>query len=197
MSARESVVTGNFELAFPAIAKPKQTDKGEKYTITMLFESKEAMKELRRIAIAAGKEKWGDKFESMIKEKKLNWPFKDGSYEAQSGKTGEFYKMEEKYPNFKGKHFCDASTMTFPSVVDGKKQEIIDLEKEIYAGAICRAVVHAFVYTGKNSGVGLGFNALQKVADGERRGFNAASLFDEVETSSVDLDSSDEEDLDL
>lgn len=175
------VLTNKFQVSFPKIFKPQVNDLGEDvYSVTCVFDNEEDFKSVKKIALAAAKERFGDKMDDPKFKKKFKWPFK----------TEDDIDLE-RFPNFEGKYYFDAKTKYAPSLIDQKRQDIID-EDDFYAGCYARAVVTAFPYdTGSNRGVSIGLQAIQKMADGERLGGgkrNTADLFGEIETDDSDDD---------
>lgn len=192
-------MTPVFTLEFPKVFTPKKGANGgkDKYKITMVFDNEKDLEPLKKMAMAALKEKFGPKMDNPKFKKSLRWPFKKGT-------DGEDTDIDtEKWPHFTGKFYCDANSEYAPGIVDNKRQEIID-PSQIYRGAKCKAAVNVYTFdTDENKGVGIGLMALQKWADGDRLGggpVDAASLFDSVETEEVELGSADDDsfdDLDL
>jgi hypothetical protein len=172
----ESIVTSPFRLAFPEVFTPKASVEGgkEKYSITMLFPADgsqliptmlgEGVLVLRKLALAAVKEKWGDD--------RAKWPgnlrsldFK--TYVSPTGKDGWPIRdgNSVEWDGFEGQIFIRASSGFRPGVVSASLQAIISPE-DIFGGLICRAQINAFTYdTNGNRGVTFGLNNLQVLKD--------------------------------
>lgn len=167
------VITEKFQVSFPNVFQPN-SESGN-YSLTMLFDNKEAVKNLEELAKNTAQEKWGDK----VTKKQLQWPIKDGNE-----------KDLEKYPNFENKVFANAKSKFQCGLVDQNRNDILD-ESEFYAGCFARASISAYAweYKGKK-GVSFNLNNVQKLADGERIGgrVDASSEFDAVETNDSDDD---------
>lgn len=91
-------------------------------------------------------------------------------------------KVDEWGEIFRDAKYIRVSSIYPPSVVDSKKQEIMDA-RLVYSGAVARAVCRCFAYEGKfGKGVSIGFDAVQIVRDGEKLGGSAASvaMFDDL-----------------
>ena len=124
-----------------------------------MFEEGADLAELERVAEAVGREKWGAKYDALLKTGKIRSPFRlDGE--------------EKGYPA--GSVFVNIKSKQAPGIVsiypgpDGKPKKITD-PAELYAGCYARASVRAFAYdTQGNKGVSFALNNLQKMGDGER-----------------------------
>jgi hypothetical protein len=193
---QEEIMTPTFRVSFPTILKPGQNDRGEDvYGVTMLFDHPDDLKPLKKLALKAAKEKWGDKYKKI---RNFKWPFKcAGSLADFEGDPDSSDIDLDKYPNFENKVWCDANTKFAPGLVDQKRQPILD-EDGFYAGCYGRAIISAYAYEHKEGGKGvtLMLTAIQKVKDGEKFGGrpDAGSLFDEVEMEEGDLSEFEEED---
>jgi hypothetical protein len=179
--------TPKFRVSFPQVFSPKSFEGQEpKYSLTMLFPKNADLKELKRAAGNAIKEKWGaDKAKW---PKNLRMPFRDGDEKA--GVKG--------YENCV---FVSASSKQKPGVVNQNVEEIID-QNDFYAGCFARATLIAFAYdTAGNRGVSFALQNVQKLGDGERLGGrrDASSDFDAVEdqSESENPDNYEDDDLDL
>lgn len=174
--ATENIITAPFRLAFPEVFEPKAAIAGgkSKYAITMLFPKDgsalipsmtgNGVLELRKLALAAVKEKWG--------EDKAKWPanlkaldFKN--YISPTGKDGWPLRDGDMFDwdGFAGNIFTRASSGFQPGVVNGKLQAIIN-KSDVYGGLICRAQINAYAYDSNgNKGVTFGLNNLQILKD--------------------------------
>lgn len=157
------LITPEGILSYPHLFEPQQPKGGEgkaKYSAALIFLAGTDLSEMKKAAIAAGVEKWGEtKFADMVKKKQIRMPFREGE--------------EKGYPD--GSTFINIRSDNQPGVVDriqdpktGKPRVITD-EGEVYAGCRVRASVSAFAYdTNGNKGVTFGLNNIQKLGDGER-----------------------------
>lgn len=145
----------------------KAMNEGEKdkYSCVLVFLPEEQQtplfKALKKAAVDAAIEKWGDKAPGMIRSGKLKMPFRDDAEEKGYPEDSVFITVKnERKPGI---------VSIFPDPDnDNKPLPITDPEK-IYAGCIVRATVRAFAYDAKgNKGVSFGLNNIQKVKDGER-----------------------------
>ncbi len=147
----DKIITPRFRLSFPALFVPKAvgTNPEPRYSLNMLFTKDADLSLLKKAAMAAVREKWGDK-----PPKNLRSPFRDGS--------------EKEYDGYAGMIYVNAWTKTKPGVVDAQVQTIIAPD-ELYAGCWCVASVRAFAYENSgNTGVSFALMNVQKVADGDR-----------------------------
>jgi hypothetical protein len=203
----DNVVTMPFRLAFPEVFTAKAAIEGgkAKFGVTMLFAKDgtnlipslqgAGVLDLRRLAFAAAKEKWG--------EDKAKWPvgvrnldFK--SHVSPNGKDGFPIRDGDMvdWDGFKGTLFIRATSEFRPGVIDARKQEIL-AQSEVFGGLLARAQVNAFAYdTAGNAGVSFGLSNLQILKDdgtsfsGRQR---AAEVFDAFgEAGPVGADTSSE-----
>jgi hypothetical protein len=197
--AVESIITAPFRLAFPEVFTPKASVDGgkEKYSITMLFPKDgsslvpsmpgNGILELRKLALAAIKEKWG--------EDKAKWPaairaIDLRAYVSPNGKDGWPIRDGDmvEWDGFANTLFVRASAQFAPGMVDQKLHPIID-KAAVYGGLICRAQVNAYAYDQKgNLGVSIGLNNFQILKDdgtifGGRQ--NPAEVFDAFATGDL------------
>lgn len=156
----DKIITPEFHISYPQVFEPKANDQGELfYSAAFVFPEGTDLTALRENAIAAGREKFGAKFDAGVKSGSYKLPFRTDT----EGKG---------YPD--GATFFSAKTKTKPGIVsryagpDGKPQAITD-EADVYPGAKFRASIRFYGYEAKgNKGVGVALNNLQKIADSER-----------------------------
>lgn len=172
----DSIITAPFRLAFPEVFTPKAGAEGgkEKFSITMMFPKDgsllipampgDGVLELRKIAFAAVKEKWGgDKSKWPANMKTLDF----AKYVSPTGKDGWPVRDGDlvEWDGFAGMLFARASSQYQPGLVNQKLQPVID-KNAVYGGLICRAQVSAFAYDNSgNKGVTFGLNNLQILKD--------------------------------
>lgn len=148
--ATDKVMTPEFRVSFPHVFTPHTAFDGQpaKYSLVMLIPKNADISALKKLALEAAKEKWGDKI-----PKDLRNPFRDGDTKELEG--------------YKGCWFIQATTKTKPGLVDNKLTPIIAPE-EFYAGCYARATVNAYAYDrAGNKGVAFGLQNIQKLKDGE------------------------------
>lgn len=180
--ALKKCTTPKFRVSFPNVFKAKSfKDQEAKFSITMLFDKKTDISELRRAARNAIVEKFGE--DKTKWPKKLRMPFRDGD-EEKEGVTG--------YENV---IFVGASSKTRPGVIDREKAPITEEDDAFYAGCYARATLIAFYYdnTG-NKGVSFALQNLQKLGDGEKFSGkrDAAEEFDDLESEDAESGSDDD-----
>ena len=129
------------------------------YSCALIFEKGTDLGELKKAALAAATEKFGNKAEALIRDGKLRMPFRT---------DGE----EKGYPE--GSIFMNVKNKSKPGIVsvypgpDGKPTTIDD-PAQIYAGCKVRVSLRAYAYdVSGNKGVAFSLNNLQKLADGDR-----------------------------
>jgi len=176
MTDKARIMTPAFRVAFPEVFTPGGMDPSKpKYSIVMLFDKSEDISELKRIAQAAAKEKWGDKIPADRRS-----PFRDGDTKDMAG-----------YP---GTTFVKAATKYKPGLVDAQRNDIID-ETEFYAGCWARATLTAYAYDFQgNRGVAFNLHNIQKLKDDDSfvGGMSAQDDFGAPEAASQDADQIDE-----
>lgn len=161
--ASTKVVTPKARASYVTVFKPKADKKGkEKYSICLVFypsaETTAFEKAALQAVVAAGRKKFGDKFDAMVKSGKVVLKGGKGASIRNDG-------MDEKYPG--AAFYLNARNENRPAVVDANVQPILD-PTEFYSGAYCRASVTAFGYdTEGNQGVSWSLGNIQKIADGE------------------------------
>ena len=165
------LVTPPVRLSFPALFEPKPVAKGsddEKYQASLLLPPDLDMKPFMDAIVAAAKEKWGGNLPK--------FPAKNNPIKSCDDKELAGYD--------EGWHYINTKSNYPPTVVDQRRQEIIDPTR-IFAGCWCRFHINAYAYDHPvgGKGVSFGLNAVQLVRedarlDGRR---DATELFDDVE----------------
>lgn len=155
------VITPKARLSYPHLFEPQippnQTD--PVYSCTLIFEDGADLTPMRKAAEAAGREKWGDKWDAAVKAGKIRLPFRE---------DGE----EKGYPP--GSVFINIKSKAAPGIVSiypdaNGKPKTIDNPADVYAGCYVRASLRAFAYdVNGNRGVSFALGNVQKVADGQR-----------------------------
>lgn len=145
----------------------KSMNEGEKdkYSMVLVFtteaQKSPLFKAMKKAAVDAAIEKWGDKAAGMIRSDKIRMPFRDDWEEKGYPEGSVFITVKnEKKPGV---------VSIYPDPNNGNKPMPITDEDEIYSGMICCATVRAFAYDQKgNKGVSFALNNVQKLRDGER-----------------------------
>lgn len=162
--AIDKIITPEFRVSFPVVFKPvaftdaNGVQQEPKYSMTMLFDKKTDLKDLKALVVKAGRAKWPE-FDAWLKEKKpdgtpkIRLPFRDGDANPLEG--------------YKGTVYCSASSKLRPGLVDNNRQPILNAE-QFYAGCYARAELTAYAYDVKgNRGVALGLQNIQFLRDGQ------------------------------
>lgn len=188
---KKRCITPPFRLSFPAVWKPKSFKNQEpKFSVTMLFDPKADLVELRRAIRYAFVEKYGEDQTKWPKNwKKLRKaPFRDGNDKADldgyADQTVVVAKANVGYP---------------PSVIDRDgRTKITEADGKLLAGCICKASINAFIYTEPSLGVTFGLNNIQYISKGVpfsgRK--DAEDEFDAVGDVEDDEDGGDDDDDD-
>ncbi len=182
--AARKVTTPKFRASFVWIFKPQPPMEGSantepKYGLTMLFDQaaqkSPEYKALKSLAIAALREKFGDK----LKPDGNGWfvgmknPLRNGAEKAEMEGYGE------------GVIFASATSKMQPGLVDQGLSRIIS-EQDFFSGCYARATVTAYGFDkAGNKGVAFGLQNVQKLADGEAFSGRTAAEddFDQVDKS--------------
>ena len=200
------LITPPVRLSWAALLSPKENtnDNGEtklQYSAALLF-PKDPAAEYARLGLPAvlaeqyaarmevlfkgvmikAVEYYGkDKIPPGIRNRDLGkgsgWPFRDQGQKDDDGYTP-------------GALFLNVSTIRKPQIVDRARQPLTDPEK-VYSGAWAICSLNAYGYKAKgNTGIGLGLNNVQIVADDERFGGGSSAESDfnnDIFGGSVDL----------
>lgn len=174
--ATEAIVTVPFRLAFPEVFAPRASVEGgkAKYSITLLYPKDgqllipsmpgNGILELRKLAFAAVKDKWG--------EDRAKWPplFKTMDFQNYLSTTGkDGWPLRDgasvEWDGFRDMVFVRAASQYAPGIVDARLQAIID-KSLVFGGLIARAQINAYGYDeAGNKGVTFGLNNLQLLKD--------------------------------
>lgn len=172
------VMTPKFRLSFPDLLKPRAFQGQEpKYGCAMLFPPDADLKEMKKKATLAAREKWGDKI-----PKKLKTPFRDAT--------------ELDYDGYdEGWILVRATSQSKPGLVDENLDDVID-PGEIYPGRWARAIlVPAGYETAGNKGVTFYVNGIQLLDHDDQfggGGFNKNDFDTESDDSETSLDNNDD-----
>lgn len=153
------IVTEPVRIAFPSLFEPKPTVKGGtdlKYQAALLLPPDYDMAPLAAVVKAAMIEKWG----KVIKLSPRNTPIK----KCEDRET-ELAGYDE------GWRYLNAKSGYQPSVLDPKKQEILD-EARVFAGCWCRFHLTAFAWEHAQGGRGVSFslNSVMLIREDSRLG---------------------------
>lgn len=145
----------------------KGNAKGDpKYSLSLLFPEGTDLSALEDAARAAGEERFGDKFMTLVEKGKVNWPFQDTADmdepEAPFDQPGTVigFKSADK-----------------PGIVDADAMPIMD-KSDIYSGMIARVSCRPFAYDNESKGVGFYLVNVQKLEDGTRLSGNPTAEAD-------------------
>lgn len=182
---KKKCITPMFRVSFPKVFEP-ESYKGQdpKYSITMLFDSKADLADMKRAARNAIIEKFG--------KDKADWPRK---YRRPFRNGDEKSDMD----GYAGMTFVTASAKekNKPNVVNKNLKPIID-ESDFYAGCYAHASLIAFWYDEPSPGVSFALQNVIKIKDGEPFSGkpSAQEDFSEFKDTSDDDDESDNDDSD-
>lgn len=166
----DSEITPEFRVAWPNVFELKENviegkSNGKKECwVTCLFKKGEDLTRLKKLAMAAGKEHFG--------ENTKKWPkFKNATFRDQKEMAKQDPETQEMGPLpagcEEGAFFIRLKSRQLPGIVDQKRRPIIDAEK-FYSGCWARAEVTAVGYSNLgNHGISFWMNNLQLVRDDE------------------------------
>lgn len=155
------VISPQAVLSYPHLFEPNLPPGATEpvYSCALVFEKGTDLSELKKAALAAATEKFGNKAEGLIRDGKLKMPFRNDA-------------EDKGYPE--GSIFMNVKNKSKPGVVstypgpDGKPTAI-DSPDQVYAGCRVRASLRAYAYdVSGNKGVAFSLGNLQKLADGDR-----------------------------
>jgi hypothetical protein len=163
-------------LSYPHFHKPQEAKDGKapKYSCAIVFEAGTDLSGLKAAALAALKDKFGDKIKVGPKGKEVAVPVEQA---FENGIRSPFRTdaAAKGYPA--GSTFINVRTARQPGFVtaqagpDGKPAKVAPekVKDTFYPGAIVRASVAAFYYdTEGNKGISFALNNVQFLRDGER-----------------------------
>lgn len=132
-----------------------------KYQITLIFDSADEVKAMRKAAQEVGVEKFGPKFMELVKKGKANWPFVDNVDKTNDDdeRIAGFENDDGVSVGFKSKDK--------PGIVDVDAEPIMD-KSEIYDGMRCRVSCRPYAYDNESKGVAFYLINVQKLGDGDR-----------------------------
>ena len=168
-SAQSStLITPKGRLSFPSLLRPDTGGQysDDKFKGTLLFDKKdpavmESLKALNAACKKVAEEAFG-------KGVKVDMPFRDGNEKA------------DKNEAYRDTIMITAKSKYKPDVVSTDPNVHLTEDHEIYGGCYCRFSVIAFSYSqGKNRGVSLRLNNVQKLADGEPFGGTRSNATEE------------------
>lgn len=155
------VISPQAVLSYPHLFEPNLPPGATEpvYSCALVFEKGTDLSELKKAALAAATEKFGNKAEALIRDGKLKMPFRTDA-------------EDKGYPD--GSVFMNVKNKSKPGIVstypgaDGKPTSIDD-PSAVYAGCKVRASLRAYAYdVSGNKGVAFSLGNLQKLADGDR-----------------------------
>lgn len=169
----KTIVVGPFRMAFPALLDPEDTDNGERYKMTCLFQP--GHKDIPIIEDALY-----DAMEAGFGKDERDWP--TGRHDVHP--KDKFYDAgTKKYNGFKpGWMALPVSSQDAPGLVDADNNEVIS-KREVYGGRWARAQINITFYDNKSKGVTAYLNHVQLLENDE--GFSgkgdASDAFDKYE----------------
>lgn len=145
----------------------KGNPKGDpKYSLSLFFPEGTDLSAMEDAARAAGEERFGDKFMSLVSKGKVNWPFQDT---ADMDEPDAPFDQPGTVVSFK--------SADKPGIVDADAEPIMD-KSDVYSGMIARVSCRPFAYDNESKGVGFYLVNVQKLEDGTRLSGNPTAEAD-------------------
>lgn len=187
----QEVKSGKFRTSYVKLDKPHPVPGSTKevYSVVALFEPGADLKALKAAALAAMKDKWGDKAEAIAKHPKFKTPFKDQAELVDA-------EGNQRPGTVAGAIFINLSHQLKPLILGPDAKEISD-PRDFYSGCYAVAKLECYAWEHEVGGKGVTFSLLgiQKVAEGEKLGGTGAraevSDFEAVEGVTEGADASD------
>lgn len=151
--------TPKFRVSFPELFKATSFNDGvPKFRLTQLYPKSEPLTAIRDAIQKVIADKWGTKV-----PKNLKLPILDGDLKAET-------------VGYAGCHYIRATAeQDQPPAVRTFGNSLVTDPREVYAGCYAVAMVTVYAYDRKDSkGVGVAFDAVRKVQDGEPFGAKPA-----------------------
>ena len=145
----------------------KGNPKGDpKYSLSLFFPKGTDLSAMEDAARAAGEERFGDKFMSLVSKGKVYWPFQDT---ADMDEPDAPFDQPGTVVSFK--------SVDKPGLVDADAEPIMD-KSDVYSGMIARVSCRPFAYDNESKGVGFYLVNVQKLEDGTRLSGNPTAEAD-------------------
>lgn len=145
----------------------KGNPKGDpKYSLSLFFPEGTDLSAMEDAARAAGEERFGDKFMSLVSKGKVYWPFQDT---ADMDEPAAPFDQPGTVVSFK--------SSDKPGIVDADAEPIMD-KSDVYSGMIARVSCRPFAYDNESKGVGFYLVNVQKLEDGTRLSGNPSAEAD-------------------
>jgi len=177
----------NVRLSYANLFEAKENKSGDLRYSTALLIPKDhpQIDDLIANVNKVGEEKFGKKWETMVKKNGL--PVKDADEDGSA----------DDKPEYEGQFYINTSSKRRPQVVDRQVQPILD-DSEIFSGCYANVSIAIFAFdVPENKGVSFGLNNVQKVKEGERLGGapNADEEFEAMEDDDFEAMEDDDEDV--
>ena len=175
----KNIMLNNVRLSYEHIFTPSAFDDSQdaKYSAVLIIPKDHPnLAALKRAFVEAGKEKFPNAFEGGAWPKGVACALKDADKDTNA--SGEV--LCEKNPEYKGAYILTANSSRRPRVVDRDGRSMLDEQDgKIYSGCFINVQLGIAGYEfGKvKKGVKAYLNGVQFVANGERLGVDAMSMF--------------------
>lgn len=180
----------NVRLSFPNLFKPVAFEVGKepRYQAAFLLDpsDKDHAKMIKAIKVEARRlmeAKWGEVPEA-------------DEYRSCFG-LAKNHPKKRKYEGYEGRFYIDTSNTTAPTLLDRRKNEVVEQDGVLYAGCFVNTNISLWVYDHPKGGKGISANLriVQFFKDGDAFGTGRASA-DEMDEVEIDDDDSAVDDWD-
>ena len=162
------VITGKVRLSFVNLAEPKDDMQGNPFYSAQIIIDKNDQRTIGNVEKAIQSLRQDPKALAKVNNnaKAIVAPFRDGDTDTADS-------VANAPSVYEGKYFVNAKNKRKVTCL-GKNKEVlspVEIEDELYSGCYVQAQLSLYVYNANgNKGVGVGLEAVRKVAEGERLG---------------------------
>lgn len=162
------VITGKVRLSFVNLAEPKEDMQGVPFYGAQIIIDKNDKRTVQAFEKAVAELRQDPKALAKVNNnaKAIQVPFRDGDTDPADSVAN----AQEVY---EGKYFVNAKNKRKVTCLGKNKEHLepFDIEEQLYSGCYVQAQLSLYVYNANgNKGVGVGLEAVRKVAEGDRLG---------------------------
>lgn len=184
----KSIMLNNVRLSYEHIFTPSAFDDSQdaKYSATVIIPKDHTdLPALKRAFAEAGAEKFPTLFGGNAWPKGVTCALKDGDKDTNA--SGEV--LCEKNPEYANSYVLMANSSKRPLVIDRNKSALTEQDGRPYSGCYVNVAlgIGGYEFGKLKKGVKAYLNGVQFVADGERFGSDALSMFDALDGEGDDI----------
>ena len=170
------VITGKVRLSFVNLAEPKDDMQGVPFYSAQIIIDKDDKRTVQAFEKAVAALRQDPKALAKVNnnEKAIAVPFRDGDTDTADS-------VANAPDVYEGKYFVNAKNKRRVTCLGKNKEHLepFDIEEQLYSGCFVQAQLSLYVYNANgNKGVGVGLEAVRKVADGDRLGGTTVKVND-------------------